>query len=85
MNRELLEKIFADPPSAEGITWDDIKTLLEDVVRNQGSVSSGPGARTRVELNGRKAIFPYPQVPNVGMILRTRRFLKEVGVLPWRR
>jgi hypothetical protein len=78
-HQTILDAIFATPVRS-GIVWKDIEALLEAL---GAEISEGNGSRTRIALNGCKAVFhrPHPRKEtDKGAVVSMRRFLTQAGV-----
>ncbi|MCL2181777.1 MAG: type II toxin-antitoxin system HicA family toxin [Treponema sp.] len=74
-----MELVFKNPTQAN-ILWTDIESLFAAL---GGKISEGSGSRTRVKLNGSRAVFhrPHPQkTTDKGAVNSVRRFLENAGV-----
>jgi hypothetical protein len=79
-----LQAVFADPVRAD-VLWADVEALF---VAAGAAITEGRGSRVRVSLNGVDAVFhrPHPaKETDRGALKSVRRFLREVGVMPWPR
>ncbi|MCK5154832.1 MAG: type II toxin-antitoxin system HicA family toxin [Spirochaetales bacterium] len=80
-HQRTLEGIFTKPTSPN-INWSDIEILLRVL---GAEISEGSGSRTRVKLNGVRAVFhrPHPQKEtDKGAVNSVKRFLENAGVKP---
>lgn len=76
-----LKAIFAKPVPSD-LPWKDIEALLKAL---GAELSEGRGSRTRIALNGCKAVFHRPHPPketDKGAVVSMKRFLEEAGVKP---
>jgi hypothetical protein len=80
-HRKTLASIF-DVPVRSDLRWADIERLLEAL---GAELTEGRGSRTRVYLNGVRAVFhrPHPRKgTDKGALCSVRRFLVNAGVAP---
>lgn len=80
-HRRTLASIF-DVPVRSDVRWADIEMLLEAL---GAELTEGRGSRTRVYLNGVRAVFhrPHPRKEtDKGALRSVRRFLVNAGVAP---
>ena len=80
-HRKTLDAVFRNPPLSN-INWINIEMLL---IALGAEVSEGSGSRTRVKLNGVRAVFhrPHPQKEtDRGTVKSIKRFLENAGVKP---
>lgn len=80
-HRQTLEAIFEDPVRAN-IAWRDIEAMLKAA---GAEITEGTGSRTRIALNGVRAVFhrPHPQKEtDRGAVKSMRRFLTAAEVTP---
>lgn len=78
-HRGTLAAIFATPVRSN-VLWSDIEKLI---LALGGDLSEGRGSRTRIALNGVRAVFhrPHPQKEtDKGALMSMRRFLYEAGI-----
>ncbi|MCK4517485.1 type II toxin-antitoxin system HicA family toxin [Candidatus Babeliales bacterium] len=74
-----LQTIFKNPPQSN-VKW----TAVESLFKYLGAeISQGIGSRTRIVLNGVKAVFhkPHPRKEiDKGALISVRRFLENAGI-----
>jgi hypothetical protein len=80
-NQSILQSIF-DEPLRSNVQWKDLISLLKTV---GAEISEGAGSRTRIALNGVRAVFhrPHPRKEiDKGALKDVRRFLTTAGITP---
>jgi hypothetical protein len=79
--RKTLDRSLAQPTPTD-VPWSDVESLLRAV---SATIGQGAGARVRVALNGRSAVFPvaHPQRRAAwGRVCAVRDFFERAGVTP---
>jgi HicA toxin of bacterial toxin-antitoxin, len=80
-NQNILQRIF-DEPIRSNVQWKELISLLKAL---GAEISEGTGSRTRIALNGVRAVFhrPHPRKEvDKGALKDVRRFLTTAGILP---
>ena len=80
-HRRTLQAVFEDPVRAN-IAWRDIEAMLKAA---GAQITEGTGSRTRIALNGVRAVFhrPHPQKEtDKGAVKSMRRFLAAAEITP---
>ena len=78
-HKRTFDSIFTDPVTAN-LSWRDVEAML---VNLGAEISEGSGSRSRVALNGRRAVFhrPHPEKEaDRGSVRSVRRFLISAGI-----